>query len=299
MESQARTVFLELNGVRHHMQVWNTEAGDDVAIMLHGLGGTAQSWELVAGHLQHTDFQWLAIDMRGHGLSDNPAKGYTLSTYSRDLFALVEHIGAKRFVLVGHSLGGYLALEYARRYAQGPQAPTAIVLVDGGIGQLNVFPNATWSAAREVLARPDFENRPLEELLARLRMPDRAWRPRGKALELILTSFEVDAHGRIHHRLSQDHYLKMLREVWEYPTFEHYEQVRCPVMMIPVAPPKPWDIRDHAHIWLNEMGVAKGREVLGALTVQWMRETVHEVLLQRPKALAKHIAAFLKTLPES
>lgn len=297
MESQARIVFAQLNGVRHHMLVWDTGAGDDVVILLHGLGGTAQSWELVARHLGATGFQLIALDMRGHGLSEKPSQGYSLSTFSRDLCDLVEHSGAKRCVLVGHSLGGYLALEYASRYANESQAPAAVVLVDGGIGQLNEFPNATWSAARDVLTRPDFENLPLEALLNRLRHPDRAWRPRGKALELILTSFEIDAQGRIHNRLHQEHYMKMLREVWEYPTFERYEKVRCPVLLIPVAPPKPWDIRDHAHIWLNEMGVDKAKAALDTVTVRWMRETVHEVLLQRPKALAKNIAVFLDTLP--
>jgi pimeloyl-ACP methyl ester carboxylesterase len=72
----------------------------------------------------------VAVDLRGHGASDKPQQDYTVEGFADDLAWLCDQIGLQQSVVVGHSMGGNVALELARRY---PDVPVAIVLVDSAI----------------------------------------------------------------------------------------------------------------------------------------------------------------------
>ena len=68
-----------------------------------------------------------ALDPRGFGKSDRPESGYHIRDFADDLACFCEHVGIVKPVVVGHSLGGGIAVELAARY---PSLPRALVLVD-------------------------------------------------------------------------------------------------------------------------------------------------------------------------
>jgi pimeloyl-ACP methyl ester carboxylesterase len=70
-----------------------------------------------------------AVDLRGVGKSDAPDDGYSIPQLADDLAALCGAVGIERPVVVGHSLGGMIAVDLAARY---PSLPSALVLVDPG-----------------------------------------------------------------------------------------------------------------------------------------------------------------------
>ncbi len=70
-----------------------------------------------------------ALDLRGVGSSDAPADGYSIPELADDLAALCAAVGIEKPVVVGHSLGGMIAVELGGRY---PALPSALVLVDPG-----------------------------------------------------------------------------------------------------------------------------------------------------------------------
>src|SRR4051812_41273726 len=72
----------------------------------------------------------IAVDLRGHGESDKPCQEYTVEGFADDLAWLCEQLGLQRPIVVGHSMGGSIALELAVRY---PELPAAIVMVDSAI----------------------------------------------------------------------------------------------------------------------------------------------------------------------
>jgi pimeloyl-ACP methyl ester carboxylesterase len=72
----------------------------------------------------------ISVDLRGHGESDKPRQDYTVSGFADDLVWLSRQIGLEKPVVVGHSMGGNIALELAARY---PDFPSAIVMVDSCI----------------------------------------------------------------------------------------------------------------------------------------------------------------------
>lgn len=88
----------------------------------------------------------VAVDLRGHGESDKPDQDYTIAGFVDDLLWLLRELRLQQPVIVGHSMGGVIALNLARRE---PQAARAIVLVDS---PLVPVPQALRPALEGVLA---------------------------------------------------------------------------------------------------------------------------------------------------
>jgi pimeloyl-ACP methyl ester carboxylesterase len=106
-------------------------ASAPAVVALHGLRSFAYTWEPVALPLAHR-VRFIALDQRGRGRSDwDPQRRYFAEHYVRDLEALVEHLGLKQFVILGHSMGGANALIHASRH---PQDLAALVIEDMGPG---------------------------------------------------------------------------------------------------------------------------------------------------------------------
>ena len=105
-------------------------------VFVHSLAGNAAQWSAQLTPLRATR-RALAIELRGHGHSAPAPDGdYTIAAMSRDLAAVVDSLGLQRFVLVGHSLGGGVALAYA---GMAPERVAGLVLVDP-IGDGTKFP---------------------------------------------------------------------------------------------------------------------------------------------------------------
>ena len=95
-------------------------------VFLHGFGGQATQW-----YYQLQDFSLdnrvIALDMRGHGLSDTPASGYTMDQTIADIETALVLLKVKgKFVLVGHSFGGAWGTEYAIKH---PDRVEKLVLI--------------------------------------------------------------------------------------------------------------------------------------------------------------------------
>jgi pimeloyl-ACP methyl ester carboxylesterase len=82
-------------------------------VLVHSLAGNAGHWKAQLAHLRRTR-RALALDLRGHGGSDAPdGDDYAIEALADDVAAVVDGTGLDRFALVGHSLGGGVALAYA------------------------------------------------------------------------------------------------------------------------------------------------------------------------------------------
>ena len=128
-------------GDRIHFLDWGGDAGAGPGVLLiHGLSNTAWSWAPVARRLvslRHT----VAMDLRGHGLSDAPTEAYTPDLLAEDAVAVAEGSGQlrpasdDRVVLAGHGFGAIVATWAAA--ALGDRC-AGLVLVDGGWEDLEV-----------------------------------------------------------------------------------------------------------------------------------------------------------------
>jgi pimeloyl-ACP methyl ester carboxylesterase len=108
-----------------NLNVVDTGSGDPTLIFLHYWGGSARTWTSVV-RLLEPNLRCIAYDQRGWGSSDAPLDGYHLQNLADDAAMLIRTLGLKRYVLVGHSMGGKVAQLLA---SQRPVGLEALVLV--------------------------------------------------------------------------------------------------------------------------------------------------------------------------
>ena len=127
-----RTVDLAEGGRLHYRVCGN---GPPI-LVLHGLGGTSLNWAAVAPSLVATR-RVLVPDLPGHGRSTAPGSLVSLEPFADALAALVEHEKAAPLPVVGHSLGGLVAVRLAVRR---PEAVAGLVLcAPAGISSTRPF----------------------------------------------------------------------------------------------------------------------------------------------------------------
>lgn len=103
------------------------ETGALPVLFLHSLAGNGGQWALQLDHLRRRR-RAVALDFRGHGDSDPAENGdYSIAGLAGDVEATADQLGLRRFVLVGHSLGASVAIEYAGRH---PERVAGLLLAD-------------------------------------------------------------------------------------------------------------------------------------------------------------------------
>jgi pimeloyl-ACP methyl ester carboxylesterase len=96
-------------------------------VFVHSAAGNSTHWAAQLQHLRSSR-RAVALDLRGHGRSETPKNGdYMIAALAGDIGAVVDSLGLERFVLVGHSMGGGVALVYAGAY---PDRVAGLLLVD-------------------------------------------------------------------------------------------------------------------------------------------------------------------------
>lgn len=123
-----RERFFRANGIQVCLCEWGPADGD-IVVCVHGTRDHGASWEGVAAGLDGAGYRIAAPDLRGHGLSDHgdAARPYLLYDFVADLEETARHLGDRRFVLVGHSLGAIIATLYAAVY---PRRVEKLILVE-------------------------------------------------------------------------------------------------------------------------------------------------------------------------
>ncbi|HET7387830.1 MAG TPA: alpha/beta hydrolase [Nocardioidaceae bacterium] len=98
-----------------------------VVLAAHGVTANHRCWALVA---EQNQVSILAPDLRGRGRSAELDGAAGISRHAADLLAVVDAAGQDRVALAGHSMGGFVVSEFARRH---PDRVAGVVLIDGGL----------------------------------------------------------------------------------------------------------------------------------------------------------------------
>ncbi len=110
----------KVNGITLHYLDWGLDRGPADAppvVLLHGITGHARVWDHLAERLAPRH-RVLVLDQRGHGDSDPaPDDDYRVGTMADDVAAFVGSLRLDRFTLLGHSMGGRIAIKYAADHA--------------------------------------------------------------------------------------------------------------------------------------------------------------------------------------
>lgn len=128
-----RSGILEQDG--HWLAVTDLGPLDGPAILLvHGLVSDSSTWARPAAGLAAAGYRVIAPDLLGHGRSDKPADGeYHLASFAASLHALLLELDVRSVTVIGHSLGGAIAMQLAHDH---PELVHRLVLVSaGGLGR--------------------------------------------------------------------------------------------------------------------------------------------------------------------
>jgi lipase len=130
--------------------------GPDPVICLHGITAQHRAFN-AAARLLGPSRGLVGVDLRGRGDSDKPESGYGLETHASDVVRVLDYLNLHNAVLLGHSMGAFVALKTALSF---PDRVRALALLDGGWPRVETSPEEMTEEERE-------EAKALEEGLAR------------------------------------------------------------------------------------------------------------------------------------
>ncbi len=129
MKGAVKMPDLRINRVRLHYDEMGT---GEAVVFLHGLTGSGRDWSNQMNVVKE-GYRAIALDFRGHGLSEAPPfeKEYSINLFAEDVYGLLGLLSIDHCCLVGHSMGGFTALQFVLEH---PNMVRGLVLVDTSSG---------------------------------------------------------------------------------------------------------------------------------------------------------------------
>ncbi len=119
---------LQFRTVHGYRRAFRIAGSGPVILLIHGIGDNSTTWETVQAKLAQR-FTVIAVDLLGHGQSDKPRADYSIAAYANGMRDLLSVLDIERATVVGHSLGGGVAMQFAYQF---PQLVERLVLVGAG-----------------------------------------------------------------------------------------------------------------------------------------------------------------------
>jgi pimeloyl-ACP methyl ester carboxylesterase len=212
--------------MRLHYLDWGT-AGRRPIVFLHGAALNAHTWDVVCLALRQR-YHCFAVDHRGHGESAwSDDADYSGDAHRADIEAFADKLSLDQFVLVGHSMGGFNAFNYAFHHSK---RLAALVLVDAGPSMLSkggrrivdfVTETAELDSLEEIIRKAmEFNPRRDPRLLRRSLLHNFRQKPSGKWVRKSDLRMWHDLHNRERDR-------ERLKE-----RFGQAKQVSCPTLIV-------------------------------------------------------------------
>ncbi|MGY4712029.1 alpha/beta fold hydrolase [Mycolicibacterium sp. CBM1] len=126
--------YLDLHG---DQVAYLDEGKGEAILLLHGMAGSSQTWRSVIGPLSRK-YRVIAPDLLGHGNSAKPRSDYSLGAFAVWLRDLLDELGVAQATVVGHSLGGGVAMQFV--YQHPDYCRRLILMSSGGLG-----PDVGWT----------------------------------------------------------------------------------------------------------------------------------------------------------
>lgn len=257
-------------------------ASRPVFLLVHGLASNARMWDGVGQCLVSKGISSVAVDLRGHGLSDKPDDGFDFDTVALDLVELVRRLGLDRVVIVGQSWGGNVAVHAIRNH---PEVFTSAVAVDGGFIELGrSFP--TWDECARQLQPPRLAGTRAGRLESAIRSMNDDWPESG--IIGALSNFEFHDDGTVSPWLTFDRHMKILRELWAHRPSRLFDDIHRPVLLLPA------DSGDVSWTRNKERAVDDALRRLARGRAHWFRPAHHDLHAQQPEQTTDVLVSHLE-----
>ncbi|AKN17521.1 alpha/beta fold hydrolase [Mycobacterium haemophilum] len=120
--------LLRFRTIHGYKRAYRIAGSGPALLLIHGIGDNSTTWTPVHAKLAQR-FTVIAPDLLGHGQSDKPRADYSVAAYANGMRDLLSVLGIERVTLVGHSLGGGVAMQFAYQF---PQLVDRLILVSTG-----------------------------------------------------------------------------------------------------------------------------------------------------------------------
>jgi pimeloyl-ACP methyl ester carboxylesterase len=268
---------LQTDGLDLRLHEWGAE-GEPGVLLLHSLAAHGHWWDWVASHLRDR-YHVIALDLRGHGGSEwapSGPGGYTFEDYVGDIGAVLDLLGWQRPIVIGHSLGGYLAALLAAKRADGVRAVVAADIMTGFNDEL-----AARAARQAERPGPEFGNPAEAGARFRLAPPE--------------TSAPADA---LHH-LGMTGVVERRPGVWEY-AFDRRVFLHPPPDPFPFLPSVASPLLVARGASSSIMTREAAERVAGSVrhgTIVELPNTYHHLIVDDPAGFVSRVDAWLGGLP--
>ena len=280
MAQAPRDEWVIVDGLSFHYRDWGG-SGQPI-FLLHGLASTSHIWDMVAPLLAE-DHRVVALDQRGHGETDKPTHGFDFASVTKDALGVIDQLGVDAPVVVGHSWGGSVALELAVR---APESVKGMAWVDGGMINASArYP--TVEDAKFEMAPPDFSGVKVESFMERVRTRHQGAGMAPGSHDVVMANFEVLEDNTIKARLTRANHLRIIEALWGHHPTELYQQVQCPVLIMPARQQNLTATEERNQRRL--MSVGEAEQQLPKSKTVWLEDSIHDVPIQRPELVAELI----------
>jgi pimeloyl-ACP methyl ester carboxylesterase len=286
--NQPHDRFIDVHGLAIHYLEWGKPNGEPL-ILVHGFLDQAASWRTFAQRLQDNLGRplWIvAPDCRGHGDSGWVGAGgyYHFPDYVFDLDCVVRSLGAAPFTLIGHSMGGTIALLYSGTF---PDKIQKLVLIEG-IGPIGMNFSAApvrmekWITELRERGRNHFREYPSPEAGAKQLQHTNPHLSSALALNLAHSGMKQNAKSRWVWKFDPLHRTTSPQPFYSAQALEFLRRIECPVLII--------DGRESHHAERSDK--QQRLEVLRNKQFAEIDNAGHMVHQDNPEGLAEVVAAF-------
>lgn len=109
------TPELEFRTIHGYRRAYRVAGSGPAILLIHGIGDNSTTWSTVQSKLAQR-FTVIAPDLLGHGKSDKPRADYSVAAYANGMRDLLSVLDVDRVTVVGHSLGGGVAMQFAYQF---------------------------------------------------------------------------------------------------------------------------------------------------------------------------------------
>ncbi len=222
--------------IRYHE--WGDRESPTI-ICLHGLGSSSMSF-IELGELLKDKYRIVSIDLPGHSDSNNI---YNLDMLMSHLRESINAITNDSYYLLGHSLGGWVALHYAAMYSE---VVNGVILLDGGYHQTKTIHEYYLSLDKTTLEYKPItsieeelnlcdkfyiENRfsSIEEYLSSEKKANSRWNENLKKASLDTV---IEDHGIVRFKINVDTLKSYVEMMYNYPTADIYKTINKPILLL-------------------------------------------------------------------
>jgi pimeloyl-ACP methyl ester carboxylesterase len=277
--------FVEVDGRR--VNVVSLGEGEPAIVFIHGLAGSWQNWLENMPHFAAAGHRVVAFDLPGFGSSDMPGAKITIPGYGRLVDALLDRLGLGPAVLVGNSMGGFVAAEVAIQF---PARVERLVLVSAAGLTIE------YQRDERILGALRFGRRFLLAwggfLGARSDAIARRPRSRELLLRLVVTHPDRLAPPLIAEQLRgarNPGFVDALDALTDYPIRARLGEIACPALIVWGAEDRLVPVRDADEF---------ARLIPGSRKVVWA-DTGHTAMLERPEGFNRLLEAFVDEEPDA